>query len=333
MPGPATLAPLLLAALLQAQPPAASADEPFVIPEADVVCDLGENDPRLPSASSSRTELYDLFLGQRLRAAQQRELLEVLRARFPGEATEAFAAMAQSLPPDSDASIALFESIIQRHAGSSDPELQVEVARARWNLILAWRSRHTGESDSWDHLFVAETYQGSGPGRRWSELLDAFLRDYRGRGAMFDEFVARAEYEVIVRSAADRTPGEHLLDPRYVEPEVAAIGADMRAQLLRLIDRYGDSPDERVQRTVADARDIARRDLGPEAAIPYAREVIARYRLSGDHDLRARVSGAYSRLQWMLEEAGQASQAAAVSAEAAAWEAARNDIDCGPEAR
>ncbi|HEX8513287.1 MAG TPA: hypothetical protein VF688_09280 [Allosphingosinicella sp.] len=171
-----------------------------------VPCDYGEDKPRLPQGGESRAQLYDLFLGQNLRRPERRHILAALKARFPGEATDAFVAIAEAQPSDSDESIRTFESLARRLGRSADPDSRIEAARARWRLIGAWRSRHVGDGESGEHLEVFETYRRTASGRRWSRLLDEFLRDYRGRGPAFDEFVAEAEYQALSREMADLTP-------------------------------------------------------------------------------------------------------------------------------
>jgi hypothetical protein len=322
--------PLLLSLLIgQAAPVTEPIVEP-ILPE--VPCDYGENQPRLPRPASSRAELYDLLLGQVLRPPQRRAVLAALSARFPGDATDAFIAIQGATPYDSDASIRTLEGVVARYRASSDPEVQIEVARARRTLILGWRSRHVGAGRDGHHLFVAETYRASAAGRRWSAMLDQFLRDYRGRGPAFDEFVASTEYDAIGRDAADRTPGEHVMDPRLLEPSVIAIGEAMRVRMRALIDRYGAHSNERVQRIVLDAIDaFAPYGRGRAAMIQHERAIIARYRDARDYGLRSAVNGAYERLKFNLEETGDAEGLAAVTREHRAWTAAHYDVDCGPQ--
>jgi hypothetical protein len=299
--------------------------DPVVDP---VPCDYGEARPRLPSGSESRAELYDLFLGQSLRPPERREILVSLKARYPGEATDAFVAIAEAQPYDSEESILTFESIVRRLGGSADPDVQVEVARARWMQVQAWSSRHVGEGEA-EYLEVHETYRRTAQGRRWSKLLDAFIRDYRGRGPAFEEFVAAAEYDALFREMGDLTPGEHLVDGRLLDEGVARIRDTMRARMRALIARYEASPNDRVQRVVFQARDmLAPYELGRAALIPVDRDLIARYRGARDIELRAEVDGAYHRLKMSLAEARQERELAALEAEHSAWKAANYDKGC-----
>lgn len=324
----ASVLPLL--ALLQAAPEAGQA-APHVEPVMDFVCDYGEDRPVLPGPRSSRTDIYDLILGQELRKPDRARIDAALLQRFPGPATDAFLALTGAVPPDSLESIATFEKIVAAHADSPDPDLRLEAARARFMLIQAWRSRHVGTADDGGHLQVFETYRATPEGRRWSELLDAFLRDYRGKGAAYDEFVAAVDYDVLYRDAADRTPGRRFADDRMLDPEVRAIGAALRERLKPLIARYEGSPNERVQRIVARMIDMqARHDLGRSALVPIDRDIIARYEKARDWPLRASVEGAFERLKMSLEELGRKEEFAELSRRFEAWKAANPGPDCTP---
>lgn len=321
---------LSLAAIIALCPVSAGAMALIHDPIIDMgPCDLGEIRPRLPTGSESRAELYDLFLGQSLREPHRRQVLAALKAGHPGEATDAFVAIAEARPYDSRRSIRTLEEIARRLGRSADPAAQVEAARARWMLVRAWRSRHVGEGKEGEYLEVDETYRRTASGRRWSRLLDEFLRDYRGRGAAFEEFVAAAEYDALHRYVGDLTPGEHMADGRLLDDEVAPIREVMRARVRAFIARYEASPRERVQRVVARGRDmLAPYELGRAALIPVDRDRIARYRGARDTELRAEAGGAYERLKMSLEETGQALELAAVAAEHSAWEAANSATGC-----
>lgn len=300
----------------------------LALPKADP-CEFAEARPRLPTGAETRTQLYDLLLGQELREAQRAQVLAALKARFPGPASTAFAAMAHARPSDSAKSIRTFEEIVRGLGASYDPAEQVEAARARWMLVGAWKSRHVGAGKEGAFLQVQETYRRSAGGRRWSRLLDEFLRDYRGRGAAFDEFVAAAELEAIYREQGDLTPGEHFADERLLDADVSSVRDTIRARTAAFIARFEASPEERVQRVVLRARDwMAPYELGRAALVPFDRALIARYRGFGDIDVRAEINGAYDRLVMNLGETGQTAARDAAAAEHAAWKAAHYDTGC-----
>ena len=96
-----------------------------------------------------------------------------------------------------------------------------------------------------------------------------------------------------------------------------------------LIPRFEASPNERVQRIVADARDmLAPYELGRAALIPIDRDLIARYRGARDFELRAQVNGAYERLKMSLEESGRKQELVEVTAEHAAWKDSNYKMSC-----
>lgn len=295
-----------------------------------VPCDYGENRPRMPGADSGRDELYDLLLGQDLRRRDRDAIAAVLRQRFPGEATDAFLAMLDARPSDSDDSVRTFEAIAARYRGSDDPLLQVEAARARAALIAAQAGRHIASAeDDGSLLWVAGTYRQSAAGRRWSAMVDEFLRDYRDRGERFDEFVAPLEMEALIREAADRTPGDFEPDQRFLDPEVADVGAWLRERMQALIDRFGAAPNERVQRTVADAMDmLARYDLGRAALLPLDRRIIARFRNARDIGLRHTVNASWHRLRMSLAETDDDAAVREAERDHEAWRAANLDLGC-----
>lgn len=197
-------------------------------------------------------------------------------------------------------------------------------------LIGSWKSRHSGRSDI-TYLQIYESYRKTSDGRRWSALLDAFLRDYRGKGPAYDEFVAAAELAALYRGAADRTPGSRFGDDRMFDPEVKATGAALRESLRPLIARFERSADERVQRVVADMMDMsARYDLGPEALAATDRAIVARYQNARDHGLRAAVDSRFERLRSSLELLGRTEELAEVVARHEAWKQANPGPDCRP---
>lgn len=293
------------------------------------VCHWGVDAPRLPTAGMSRAEIYDLLLGQVLRRPDRQRIEAMLRERYPGAATDAFIAITNAAPSDSPKSMRTFARIASAYSAADDPDLQLEAARARFMLIEAWSSRHVGEGQDGRYLNVYETYRRTAAGRKWSALLDQFLRSYRGRGEDYDEFVAEAEYSALAREAADLTPGERFLDDRLLRPDVAEIGAALRERLKPLVARYERSPNERVQRVVAEAIDMqARYDLGREALIPIDREIIRRFAKARDHSLRATVNGSFERLTMSLQELRRDRELAAVTREQAAWAAEAPGPDC-----
>lgn len=314
------------AALAGAAGAAAFAHDPLIEPAP---CDYGDSNPLMPQAGDGRLALYDLMLGQRLRRAEAEAVAAALRQRFPGEATEAFLAIYFAPVSGSDAHRDLMESIVARHGGSSDADLQREVARARFMLIDDYKNRLIEALMENRYVWIAESWRETADGRTWSELVDRFLADYRDRGPMFDEFVADVEMEAIFRDAATLSPGDNTDDQRFLFESEEARDV-MRAGMRRIIARYGASGDERVQRVVAQATDmLAPYEEGPAARIPIQREIIARYRDVLDYSLRAEVGGAYHSLENLLRETGDVAGAEAVRRERIAFYAAKLDsVDC-----
>lgn len=312
----------------------AAAQPPMVVttppPGAVLPCGWYEANPVFPGEQASRSDYVDLLLGQRLKPDDERRIAEGLSRRFPGEATDLFLSILTARPLDSDENVERFERIVSRHRRSRDPLVRLEVARARYRLIEAERSRHVAaDEEGFGNLYVEGTWRRSAAGRRWSAMVDAFLSDYRRRGPAFDEFVAALEYSAALRDAADRAPSGTEADQRFLDPAVARIGARLRRRMQALIDRYGASPNERVQRTVAEAMDmLARYDLGRTALIPLDRQIIARFRNARDIDLRHAVNGSWHRLRMSLEQTGDRSDAADAEREHRAWRAARLDLGC-----
>lgn len=314
---------------LQAVPEGQPSDDHVEL-DGGPVCDYGEDRPRLPGPQASRADFHDLILGQRLREPDREKIERAFLERYPGPATQAFLTLTRPKRTDRPETIRAFERIASAYAASDDPDLRLEAARARFMLIGAWKSRHSGRSDI-TYLNIHESYRKTSDGRRWSALLDAFLRDYRGKGAAYDEFVARAELDAYYRSAADRTPGSRFGDDRMFDPEVKEIGAALRESLKPLIARYEGSANERVQRTVEDMMDrLARYDLGPEALAATDRAIVDRYENARDHALRAAVDGRFERLRSSLEELGRTEELARIVVRHEAWKQANPGPDCEP---
>ena len=315
----AALASQVAGACASAAPSAAS--DPII----DVACDYGDSNPRLPQAGDDRAALYGLMLGQQLRQGDKGRIAAALRERFPGAATEAFLAIQFAPTPGTEGHRRVLESVIARHRGSDDPDLQREVARARFGLIEYHLNRHVEALMETGYGWIAEDWRETAHGRRWSRALDRFLADYRGRGPMFDEFVAEVEMDAIFRDAATMSPGDNSSDQRFLHDSDAARDW-MRAQMRRIIARYGAPRDERVQRVVADAIDmLSPYEQGRAALIPIDREIIARFRDVLDHSLRAEVGGAYYRLEESLRETGDIAGAEAVAREHAEYRVANLD--------
>ncbi|HEX8644272.1 MAG TPA: hypothetical protein VF702_10215 [Allosphingosinicella sp.] len=316
-----------LAGAAVSQPPAEVIARPD---DGTPPCGWFEARPIFPGPETSRAGFVDLLLGQRLRPAHERRIADEMRRRFPSEATGLFLSILAARPLDSDENVALFESIVARHRRSRDPLVQIEVARARFLLIEAERSRHiAAEEEGFGNLYVEGTWRRTEAGRRWSARLDAFLRDYRRRGPDFAEFVAPLEFSAAVREAAARVPDAVVGDQRFLDPRVAAIRARLRRRMRALIDRYAASPNERVQRAVVEAMDmLSPYEQGRAALIPVDREIVARFRDARDIDLRHAVNGSWHRLRMSLEETGDAAGAALAELEHRAWRTERLDLGC-----
>lgn len=179
-------------------------------------CDYGESNPRLPSRGESRAQLYDLFLGQRLREPERRLILAALKSHYPGEATDAFGAIAEARPYDGDESVRTFETVARRLGRSPDPDVRVE---GRPRALDAGPGLAKPARRGRRARRVSGCLRDVPPKRLRAAPVAAarrYLRDYRGRGSAFDEFVAEAEYLALSREVGDLTPGEHLADGRLL---------------------------------------------------------------------------------------------------------------------
>jgi hypothetical protein len=252
----------------------------------------------------SEPELRVLIIGRRIEPGPRAEALQALRARFPSEATRAFALNAEAQTYldawQTGRALALYREVRTAFGDRSDPGVEAEVATAMQGEVQA--------------IEMAEALADTGPVRP-IEPSDIDLRSPSNliRREIVTRYAGRTEPAILRIVAQERfnlLQQEVLASGRFSDP----------ARYMALVREYEGVDDPELQRILAGILSDLAGSMGTDReALAYWDDFLRRFGRSTDPELRSLIYEAYDNKRYVLEENGDREAAARVQAEQWEW--------------
>jgi len=260
--------------------------------------------PRPDPGSLDEKGLRELIAGRGFRPEEQEAAIRELRRRFRSPATEAFAQNAEALMAldafDGPRAWRGFTKVRGVYAGSADPAVQIEVARAIQGQAQAQDLIEAGDLLGPIEPVTAETIR-----------LDSLAN--RLRRELVQIYGRRAEPEIRRTVAQERFN-------LAVSEAIARNFKDGPKPFLDIVRDYDGSSDPAVQLVIANVfSNLAHFEPDRRKVIAYYDEILRRFSTSRDPLVRGEVGNAYANRAYWLNELGEAEAARRARSEYDAW--------------